>query len=137
MFEKLICQIEALEIWLYNLKVFFKPKVKLRSVIKKKIKMHIDLFLFFCLFFCFTFFGLFFRRFNILILLIFLELNLLAIIFLFIELSYYLDNINGKIITLFIITLAAAESALGLGILLTFFRTRGFIFFEGLALLKN
>ena len=99
--------------------------------------MQLDLILFSCFFLLLAIFGIFLRRYNILVILLCLELCLLAISFIFILFSYYLDNIIGKIFTLFILTLAATESALGLGILLAFFRTRGFIFLEGFTSLKN
>jgi NADH-quinone oxidoreductase subunit K len=99
--------------------------------------MQLDLVIFNSLFLLLSLLGVFLRRYNILIILICIELSLLALSLIFISLSYYLDNIIGKIFTLFILTLAATESALGLGILLAFFRTRGFILLEGFTTLKN
>lgn len=117
---------------------FLNFKKKLSTVIFIYILiMQLDLVIFNSLFLLLSLLGVFLRRYNILIILICIELSLLALSLIFISLSYYLDNIIGKIFTLFILTLAATESALGLGILLAFFRTRGFILLEGFTTLKN
>ena len=66
-----------------------------------------------------------------------LELMLLGINMSFITSSIYLDDLIGQIFPLFIITIAAAESAIGLAILITFYRIRGTISADFLSLLKN
>jgi NADH-quinone oxidoreductase subunit K len=82
---------------------------------------------------CFTLFflgicGIFLNRANVIILLICIELMLLSVNLLFVLFSHYLDNLLGFIFSLYILTIAAAESAIGLAILLTFYRLRGHLY---------
>ena len=81
--------------------------------------------------------GIFVIRKNIIIVLMSLELLLLAININFIVFSVYLDDILGQIFSLLILVVAAAESALGLAILVVFYKLRGVISIQELALLKN
>ena len=97
----------------------------------------IDLFGFSLFFLILSLSGIYVRRHNILLLIICTELTLLDIALVFIFLSYYVDDIYGKVITLLILTIAAAESSLALGVLLAFYRTRGYIYLEGFTNLKN
>lgn len=71
--------------------------------------------------------GLFLNRKNIIIMLMSIELILLAINFNFIIFSVSLNDIVGQIYSLFILTVAAAESAIGLAILVAYYRIRGTI----------
>lgn len=71
--------------------------------------------------------GIFLNRKNIIIMLMSIELILLAINFNFIIFSVSLNDIVGQIYSLFILTVAAAESAIGLAILVAYYRIRGTI----------
>jgi NADH-quinone oxidoreductase subunit K len=66
--------------------------------------------------------GIFLNRKNIIILLMSIELMLLAVNVNFIAFSYYLNDIAGQIFVFFILTVAAAESAIGLAIIVLIFR---------------
>lgn len=74
------------------------------------------------LLFCISIAGVFLNRKNILILLMCIELMLLSVNMNFIAFAHFLDNISGQIFVLFILTVAAAESAIGLAILVVLFR---------------
>lgn len=71
--------------------------------------------------------GIFLNRKNVLVLLMSIELMLLAVNFNFIAFSHFLNNLHGQIFVFFILTVAAAESAIGLAILVVLFRNRGTI----------
>ncbi len=71
--------------------------------------------------------GIFLNRKNALVLLMSIELILLAVNFNFIAFSYFLNDIQGQVFVFFILTVAAAESAIGLAILVVLFRNRGTI----------
>jgi NADH-quinone oxidoreductase subunit K len=81
--------------------------------------------------------GIFLNRRNILILLMSIELMLLAINFNFIIFSVFLDDILGQIFALLVLTVAASESAIGLAILLVYYRIRGTIAIEFINLMKG
>jgi NADH-quinone oxidoreductase subunit K len=66
-----------------------------------------------------------------------IELMLLAVNFNFIIFSFFLDDIVGQIFALFVLTVAAAESAIGLAILVVYYRIRGTVSIEYINLLKN
>jgi NADH-quinone oxidoreductase subunit K len=66
--------------------------------------------------------GIFLNRKNVIILLMAIELNLLAVNMNFIAFSHYLQDVAGQIFVFFILTVAAAESAIGLAILVCLFR---------------
>ena len=66
--------------------------------------------------------GIFLNRKNVIILLMAIELNLLAVNINFIAFSHYLQDIAGQVFVFFILTVAAAESAIGLAILVCLFR---------------
>ncbi|MDE3020813.1 MAG: NADH-quinone oxidoreductase subunit NuoK [Pseudomonadota bacterium] len=66
--------------------------------------------------------GIFLNRKNVIILLMAIELMLLAVNINFIAFSHYLGDISGQIFVFFILTVAAAESAIGLAILVVLFR---------------
>ena len=82
-------------------------------------------------------FGLFLNRKNIIILLMSIELMLLAVNINFVAFSAYLADISGQIFTLFVLTVAAAEAAIGLAILVCFFRNRGTIDVEDVNVMKG
>ncbi len=79
------------------------------------------------LLFCISVAGIFLNRKNILIILMCIELMLLSVNTNFIAFSYFLGDINGQIFVFFILTVAAAESAIGLAILVVLFRNRNTI----------
>lgn len=85
--------------------------------------------------FMISFFGLIYNKKSILIILISIELILLAVNILFIVFSIYLDDIVGQIFTLFILTIAAVETSIGLSLLLVSYRVRGNILIDNFNLL--
>ncbi|NJN45816.1 MAG: NADH-quinone oxidoreductase subunit NuoK [Candidatus Competibacteraceae bacterium] len=87
--------------------------------------------------FCLSVAGIFLNRKNVLILLMCIELMLLAVNFNFIAFSHFLDDTAGQIFVFFILTVAAAESAIGLAILVVLFRNRGTINVTDLDTLKG
>ena len=76
------------------------------------------------LLFCISVAGIFLNRKNILILLMCIELMLLSVNINFIAFSHFLGDIHGQVFVFFILTVAAAESAIGLAILVVMFRNR-------------
>lgn len=71
--------------------------------------------------------GIFINRKNVLILLMCIELMLLAVNLNFIAFSYFREDLAGQVFVFFILTVAAAEAAIGLAILVVLFRNRGTI----------
>lgn len=74
--------------------------------------------------FCISVAGIFINRKNMILLLMCIELMLLAVNMNFIAFSYFLHDITGQIFVFFILTVAAAESAIGLAILVVLFRNK-------------
>lgn len=74
--------------------------------------------------FCLSVVGIFLNRKNVIILLMSIELMLLAVNMNFIAFSHFLGDANGQIFVFFILTVAAAEAAIGLAILVVLFRNR-------------
>jgi NADH-quinone oxidoreductase subunit K len=72
-------------------------------------------------------FGIFINRKNVIIILMSIELMLLAVNINMVAFSAFLGDLAGQVFTLFILTVAAAEAAIGLAILVCFFRNRGTI----------
>ncbi|MDO8994990.1 MAG: NADH-quinone oxidoreductase subunit NuoK [Sediminibacterium sp.] len=81
--------------------------------------------------------GIFLNRKNIIIMLMSIELMLLAVNFNFVIFSVYLDDLMGQLFCLFVLTVAAAESAIGLAILVIYYRVRGTIAVEYINLMKG
>ena len=81
--------------------------------------------------------GIFLNRKNVIILLMAIELMLLAVNMNFIAFSHYLEDTAGQIFVFFILTVAAAESAIGLAILVVLFRNVGTINVDDLDKLKG
>lgn len=81
--------------------------------------------------------GIFLNRKNLIVLLMAIELMLLAVNLNFVAFSHYLGNMSGQIFVFFILTVAAAESAIGLAILVVLFRNRSTISVEELDTLKG
>jgi NADH-quinone oxidoreductase subunit K len=87
--------------------------------------------------FCISMAGIFLNRKNLLILLMAIELMLLSVNMNFIAFSYFLGDYGGQIFVFFILTVAAAESAIGLAILIVLFRNRRTINVMNLDTLKG
>ena len=81
--------------------------------------------------------GIFLNRKNVIIILMAIELMLLAVNMNFIAFSRYLGNMDGQVFVFFILTVAAAESAIGLAILVLLFRNAGTINVDDLGKLKG
>jgi NADH-quinone oxidoreductase subunit K len=82
-------------------------------------------------------FGIFLNRKNIIIILMSVELILLSVNINFVAFSSFLGDISGQIFALLILTVAAAEAAIGLAILVVYFRNRGSIAVEDVNLMKG
>jgi NADH-quinone oxidoreductase subunit K len=81
--------------------------------------------------------GIFLNRRNVIVLLMAIELMLLAVNMNFVAFSHYLDDVAGQIFVFFILTVAAAESAIGLAILVVLFRALNTIDVDDLDSLKG
>jgi NADH-quinone oxidoreductase subunit K len=81
--------------------------------------------------------GIFLNRKNLIVLLMAIELMLLAVNTNFVAFSYYMHDLQGQIFVFFILTVAAAESAIGLAILVLLFRNRSSINVDELNSLKG
>lgn len=81
--------------------------------------------------------GIFLNRKNLIVLLMAIELMLLAVNMNFVAFSHFLGDLNGQIFVFFILTVAAAESAIGLAILVLLFRNKSNINVEELNTLKG
>ena len=81
--------------------------------------------------------GIFLNRKNLIVLLMAIELMLLAVNMNFVAFSHYLDDMHGQVFVFFILTVAAAESAIGLAMLVLLFRNKTSINAEDLNTLKG
>ena len=81
--------------------------------------------------------GIFLNRKNVVVLLMCIELMLLSANINFVAFSYFLNDISGQVFVFFILTVAAAEVAIGLAILVTLFRNRRTIDVEQLDAMKG
>ena len=82
-------------------------------------------------------FGLFLNRKNVIILLMSIELMLLSVNINLVAFSSFMNDLVGQVFTLFVLTVAAAEAAIGLAILVSFFRNRGTIAVEDVNVMKG
>ena len=82
-------------------------------------------------------FGIFLNRKNVIIILMSIELILLAVNINLVAFSTHLGDIVGQIYALFVLTVAAAEAAIGLAILVVYFRNRGTIAVEDINMMKG
>lgn len=82
-------------------------------------------------------FGIFLNRKNVIIILMSVELILLAVNINFVAFSSHLGDLVGQVFAMFILTVAAAEAAIGLAILVIYFRNRGSIAVEDIHLMKG
>jgi NADH-quinone oxidoreductase subunit K len=81
--------------------------------------------------------GIFINRKNLIVLLMAIEIMLLAVNLNFVAFSYYLGDMHGQVFVFFILTVAAAESAIGLAILVLLFRNKSSINVDELRTLKG
>ena len=96
----------------------------------------IEYFYFSIILFLIGLWGMILNRKNLILIIMSIEILLLSINFLFIYFSMILDDFLGQIISLFILTIAAAESAIGLAILVIYYRIHGNILITKLNILK-
>ena len=82
-------------------------------------------------------FGIFLNRKNVIVILMSVELILLAVNINLVAFSVFLGDLVGQIFALFVLTVAAAEAAIGLAILVVYFRNRGTIAVEDINLMKG
>lgn len=82
-------------------------------------------------------FGIFLNRKNVIVILMSIELMLLAVNINFVTFSAFLNDLSGQVFTMFTLTVAAAEAAIGLAILVIFFRNKGSIAVEDIAEMKG
>jgi NADH-quinone oxidoreductase subunit K len=82
-------------------------------------------------------FGIFINRKNLLTVIICIELILLSVNLNLLISAFYLDDILGEIFVIIILTVAAAESSIGLAILIIYYRLRGTIAIQGINILKG
>ncbi|KIL98369.1 NADH-ubiquinone oxidoreductase chain K [Paramagnetospirillum magnetotacticum MS-1] len=81
--------------------------------------------------------GIFLNRKNVIIIMMSVELMLLAVNINFVAFSSYLNDLVGQVFAMFVLTVAAAEAAIGLAIVVVFFRNRGSIAVEEISQLKG
>ncbi len=82
-------------------------------------------------------FGIFVNRKNVIIILMSIELILLAVNVNLVAFSVFLGDVAGQVFAMFVLTVAAAEAAIGLAILVTYFRNRGDIAVDSINLMKG
>jgi NADH-quinone oxidoreductase subunit K len=82
-------------------------------------------------------FGIFVNRKNVIIILMSIELILLAVNINFVAFSTHLNDVAGQIMAMFVLTVAAAEAAVGLAILVTYFRNRRGIAVDDASVMKG
>ena len=82
-------------------------------------------------------FGIFLNRKNVIVILMSIELMLLAVNINLVAFSSFAHDLVGQVFTMFVLTVAAAEAAIGLAILISFFRTRGSIAVEDVNVMKG
>jgi len=82
-------------------------------------------------------FGIFLNRKNVIVILMSVELILLAVNINFVAFSAHLNDLSGQVFALLILTVAAAEAAIGLAILVIFFRNRGSIAVDDINMMKG
>ncbi len=87
--------------------------------------------------FCISMAGIFLNRKNVIVLLMSIELMLLSVNINFVAFSYFLGDLSGQVFVFFILTVAAAEAAIGLAILVVLFRTRNTINVADLNVMKG
>ncbi len=81
--------------------------------------------------------GIFINRKNVIVILMSIELILLAVNINLVAFSVHLQDLSGQVFAMFVLTVAAAEAAIGLAILVVYFRNRGTIAVEDINLMKG
>ena len=81
--------------------------------------------------------GIFLNRKNVIVILMAIELILLAVNLNFVAFSAFLDDLVGQVFAMFVLTVAAAEAAIGLAILVVYFRNRGTIQVEDIHMMRG
>ncbi|MEI7493337.1 MAG: NADH-quinone oxidoreductase subunit NuoK [Alphaproteobacteria bacterium] len=87
--------------------------------------------------FCLGLFGIYHRRHNVIMVLLSIEIMLLSVSINFVGFSCILKDLDGQIFSLFVLTTSAAEAAIGLAIVLLYYRNRGSIFLSDMNQLKG
>jgi NADH-quinone oxidoreductase subunit K len=82
-------------------------------------------------------FGIFLNRKNVIVILMSVELMLLAVNINLVAFSYFLQDLVGQVFALFVLTVAAAEAAIGLAIIVAYFRNRGSIDVDEINMMKG
>jgi len=82
-------------------------------------------------------FGIFLNRKNVIVILMSIELMLLAVNVNFVAFSAFLHDLVGQVFAMFVLTVAAAEAAIGLAILVVYYRNRGTIEVEDINMMKG
>ncbi|KUO58082.1 MAG: NADH-quinone oxidoreductase subunit NuoK [Alphaproteobacteria bacterium] len=82
-------------------------------------------------------FGIFLNRKNVIVILMSVELMLLAVNINLVAFSYFLNDLTGQVFALFILTVAAAEAAIGLAIIVVYYRNRGSIDVDDINMMKG
>jgi len=82
-------------------------------------------------------FGIFLNRKNVIVIMMSIELILLAVNLNFVAFSAYLNDLSGQVFAMFILTVAAGEAAIGLAIIVVYFRNRGSIEVEDINLMRG
>ena len=81
--------------------------------------------------------GIFLNRKNVIIILMSIELILVAVNINLVSFSIYLQDLTGQVFAMFILTVAAAEAAVGLAIIVTYYKNKGSIYVEQISSLKG
>lgn len=87
--------------------------------------------------FCLGLFGIYHRRHNIISVLLAIEIIMLSASINFVGFSYLLKDLDGQVFSLFILTTSAAEAAIGLAIIVLYYRNRGSLFLSEMDQLKG
>ena len=82
-------------------------------------------------------FGIFLNRKNVIVILMSVELMLLAVNINLVAFSHYLNDLAGQVFALFVLTVAAAEAAIGLAMVVVYYRNRGSIAVEDINMMKG
>ena len=82
-------------------------------------------------------FGIFLNRKNVIVILMSVELMLLSVNINLVAFSFYLQDLTGQVFALFVLTVAAAEAAIGLAIIVVYFRNRGSIDVDQINMMKG
>jgi NADH-quinone oxidoreductase subunit K len=87
--------------------------------------------------FCLGLFGIYHRRHNVILVLLSIEIMLLSVSINFVGFSCILKDLDGQIFSLFVLTTSAAETAIGLAIMVLYYRNRGSVFLSDMNQLKG